>query len=53
MPTWAWIIIGVVAALVVIGAIAAAWARKRRTAGLQERFGPEYERTVAERNKRR
>jgi predicted nucleic acid-binding protein len=53
MPTWAWIIIGVVAALVVIGAIAAAWARKRRTAGLQERFGPEYERTVAERDKRR
>jgi len=53
MPTWAWIIIGVVAALVVIGAIAAVWARKRRTAGLQERFGPEYERTVAERNKRR
>jgi hypothetical protein len=52
MPTWAWIIIGVVAALVVIGAIAASLARKRRTAGLQERFGPEYERTVAERDKR-
>lgn len=53
MPTWAWIIIGVVAALVVIGAIAAVWARQRRTAGLRERFGPEYERTVAERDKRR
>jgi len=52
MPTWAWIIIGVVAALVVIGAIAAVWARKRRTAGLRERFGPEYDRTVAERDKR-
>jgi hypothetical protein len=52
MPAWAWIIIAVVAALVIIGAIAAAWARKRRTARLQERFGPEYERTVAEQDKR-
>jgi hypothetical protein len=51
MPTWAWIIIGAVAALIVLGAIAAAWARKRRTEGLKERFGPEYERTVAERDK--
>lgn len=52
MPTWAWIIIGVAAALIVLAAIAAAVARKRRTAALQERFGPEYERTVAERGKR-
>ena len=52
MPTWAWIIIGVAAAIVVLAAIAAAWTRKRRSAGLQERFGPEYERTVAERGKR-
>jgi predicted nucleic acid-binding protein len=53
MPIWAWIVIGVVAALIVVAAIAAAWARKRRTAGLQERFGPEYERAVAERGRRR
>ena len=52
MPTWAWIIIAAAAALVVLAAIAAAWARKRRSGGLRERFGPEYERTVAERGKR-
>lgn len=41
------IIIAAVVAIVVI-AIAFAVARKRRTEGLRNRFGPEYERTVRE-----
>ena len=38
MPTWAWIVIAVVAALIVIGAIAA-WMQQRRRTELKERFG--------------
>jgi hypothetical protein len=47
MPTWAWIVIVIVAAAVVI---AAAWGmiRARRSRGLQERFGPEYDRVAAD-----
>lgn len=52
MPTWGWIVIAVVAALVVIGIVAAAL-RARRTAALQDRFGPEYDRAVEERGDRR
>src|SRR5256885_12341987 len=52
MPTWAWIIIGVAVALVVVAA-AFATTRKRRTTGLRERFGPEYERAVELRGGRR
>ena len=51
MPTWAWILIAVgvvVAALVVFAAVT-----RRRTARLQERFGPEYDRTVESRGGRR
>jgi hypothetical protein len=45
VSTWAWILIAVAAALVVVGA---AWAiaRTRRTKQLQSQFGPEYNRTV-------
>ncbi len=43
------IVILIVVAIVVIAAIAWAVARKRRTAALKGRFGPEYERTVRER----
>ena len=39
MPTWAWIIIVVAAAIVVAGAIAAYMARQNQTKRLQERFG--------------
>lgn len=46
MPTWAWILIVVAAAIVLLALLAAVVGRRRRRAGLQERFGPEYERTV-------
>ena len=50
MPVWGWVVIAI-GALVVIAAIAVVWTR-RRTARLQDRFGPEYERVVEEREKR-
>jgi len=52
MPTWAWIVIAVVAALIVIGAIAA-WMQQRRRTQLKERFGSEYDRTVSDEGDRR
>ena len=52
MPTWAWIVIVVVAALIVLGAVAM-WMQQRRRSQLQERFGSEYDRTVSERDDRR
>ena len=52
MPTWAWIVIVVVAALIVIGAIAA-WMQQKRRTELKERFGSEYDRTVSEEGDRR
>jgi hypothetical protein len=45
MPTWAWIVIAV-AVVVVVALALLAVARRRRTARLQETFGPEYDRTV-------
>jgi hypothetical protein len=42
------IVIIAIVAIVVIAAVAFLLARKRRTAALRERFGPEYERTVRE-----
>jgi hypothetical protein len=53
MPTWAWIIIVVAAAIVVAGAVAAYMARQNQTKRLQERFGPEYERAVSDRGDQR
>jgi hypothetical protein len=51
MATWAWILIAVV---VIVAALLAATAmRQRRTVMLRRRFGPEYERTVQERDDRR
>jgi hypothetical protein len=52
MPTWAWILI-VIAAIAVIALVAAMLMQQRRRAGLQDRFGPEYERAVEERGDRR
>ena len=51
MAVWAWIVIAV-GVLIVIGA---AWfaADRRRSRQLQDKFGPEYERTVAEHGGRR
>ena len=46
MATWVWILIAVVVVVIVVGMIAMSASRKRRTRGLQEGFGPEYDRTV-------
>jgi hypothetical protein len=53
MPTWAWIVIAIAAAVIIIGAIAWSASRARRRRGLQERFGGEYDRTVADAPSRR
>jgi hypothetical protein len=45
MPAWAWVLI-VVVAVVVIGAVVWLALRNRRSRTLQERFGPEYQRTL-------
>ena len=52
MPSWVWVLIaiGIVVVLALV-AWSAYSARKRR--GLQERFGPEYDRTVADAPNRR
>jgi FtsZ-interacting cell division protein ZipA len=47
MDTWVWIVIAVVVVAIVLGAIWAAL-RARRTRGLQEQFGPEYDRVAAD-----
>ena len=52
MDTWVWIVLAVIA-LVVVALVAWAAARKRRTASLHERFGPEYDRVVTEGGNRR
>ena len=52
MPTWGWIVIAI-AAVVVLAAIAwSAYSSKRRK-GLQDRFGSEYDHTVADAPSRR
>src|SRR5438093_2829257 len=48
MPAWVWIVIAAVVLIVVIALVAAANRRRR----LQSRFGPEYDRAVAESGKR-
>jgi hypothetical protein len=52
MPGWVWAIIIVAVVLI---ALAVAWSalRRRRSAALQQRFGPEYERTLDARGGRR
>ena len=47
MPTWGWIVIAI-AAVVVLPAIAWSAYSSRRRKGLQEKFGSEYDRTVAD-----
>jgi hypothetical protein len=52
MPAWGWVLIGIgVVALCLLAAWRAFTARRRR--GLQETFGPEYDRTVADAPTRR
>ena len=45
MDTWVWIVIGVFVAVVVLGIVIGALGT-RRSRSLQDRFGPEYDRTV-------
>jgi hypothetical protein len=52
MPAWALILI-VLVVVAVAAAIAAVTMRQRRTTGLRDRFGPEYDRTVESRAQRR
>jgi FtsZ-interacting cell division protein ZipA len=47
MSTWVWIVIAV-AAVIVVAAVVWSALRTRRTQSLQEGFGPEYDRTVAD-----
>jgi hypothetical protein len=47
MSQWAWILIAVLV-IVVIGVVAWSLSRRRKSARLRERFGPEYDRTVGE-----
>jgi len=52
MATWGWIVVGI-ACLVIVAAVAWAVAVRTRTASLRQRFGPEYDRTVAGADDRR
>lgn len=52
MDTWVWIVIAV-AAIVVIGLVAAALARRKRSEQLHEKFGPEYDRALDEAESKR
>jgi hypothetical protein len=52
VPTWAWIVIVVVAIALVLAALSLVASRQRRKR-LKERFGPEYEWTVAQSGGRR
>jgi hypothetical protein len=45
MDTWVWIVIGVFVAVVALGILVSALGT-RRSRSLQDRFGPEYDRTV-------
>jgi hypothetical protein len=48
MDATAWIVIILIVVVLVVLALAISAARKRRTQAVQERFGPEYDRAVAE-----
>jgi hypothetical protein len=47
MDLWMWIVVGAIVLVIVVGALYLA-ARRRRSEELRERFGPEYERAVAD-----
>ena len=51
MAAWIWVVI--VIAVVAVIALAVVGSRKRRTAVLRDRFGPEYDRTVENSDGRR
>ena len=53
MSTTGWVILAIVVGVVVIAALAMMASRSRRSAGLRDRFGPEYDRTVQSAGSRR
>jgi hypothetical protein len=53
MDTWVWIVIAAVAAAVLVLLLATWAAERRRRVHLQERFGSEYDRAVADARRRR
>ena len=53
MDTWVWIVIAVVVVLAIVVVAAMAGGARRRRSHLQNRFGPEYDRTVEGADKRR
>jgi hypothetical protein len=52
MPAWVWVLIAI-AAVVVVAVVVWRALAQRRTGRLQERFGPEYNRTVSEADSKR
>jgi hypothetical protein len=52
MATWAWIVI-VLVVIAVVALLVAMAMRRRRTTTLRQRFGPEYDRAMQERDGRR
>ena len=52
MDTWIWIVIGAVVVVAVALAVARSFVGRRRRGHLKERFGPEYDRTVASADRR-
>jgi hypothetical protein len=52
MTTWGWIILALASCAIAAAAIVVFYTRRRRTAGLRELFGPEYDRTIAKRASR-
>jgi hypothetical protein len=52
MPVWAWVLIAVVAAVLIVAGGLGTMAR-RRTSRLRGRFGPEYDRTIEQSSGRR
>ena len=52
METWVWVVIAAIAAAVILLLVAILARRKRRHDHLQERFGPEYDRTVSSEGRR-
>jgi len=52
METWAWIVIAAAGVAVLLLLLVFALRRKRRQEHLQERFGPEYDRTVSNEGRR-
>jgi predicted nucleic acid-binding protein len=54
MPVWGWILIAVAVVIVALALVLVIRsANRRRTERLKERFGPEYERTVAQHGEQR